>query len=90
MWAQLNIYARTPRGSTRIIEARMVTGNMDRFAARWEITPSTGGTTTQVSLQLIAEPDAPVPAFLVSQHNEDAARWAIQSLRRRVRARGRG
>ncbi|MEM7447334.1 MAG: SRPBCC family protein [Myxococcota bacterium] len=84
MWAQLNIYARPPKGSTRIVEAQMVDGNMDRFKARWEITPSEDGQATQVSLQLIAEPEVPVPSFLVSRHNEGAARWAVQSLRRRV------
>lgn len=85
LWAQLNLFARANQGDTRIIEGQMVEGNLERFTARWEVTPIEDGHRSRVVFQIIAEPDLPLPAFLVSQHNADAARWALQSLRRRVR-----
>ncbi|MCS6798297.1 MAG: SRPBCC family protein [Myxococcota bacterium] len=83
LWAQMRIYARRPRGQTRIIEGRMVQGNMATMYARWELTPL-GPDRTIVQFELLVDPDLPVPDALVSAENVKAARNTLRALRRRL------
>lgn len=84
LWAQLRIFARRPQGATQVVEARMTEGNMERFQARWELTPIDGGRRTLVSFQILVEPDLPLPDSLFTEENQKAARKTIQALRRRA------
>jgi ribosome-associated toxin RatA of RatAB toxin-antitoxin module len=81
LWAQLKIGPRPNVGNARIIEAKMVQGNMDAMQARWELT-SVDGQHTLVAFQLLMDPKVPLPASLVSGENEKAAQKTIRALRR--------
>ena len=84
LWAQMRIYARRPRGETQIIEGRMTEGNMDTFAARWEVTPLGDGQRSLVRFRIIVDPGLPLPSSLFTSENVKAARRTISALRERV------
>lgn len=84
LWAQMRIFQRRPRGQTQIIEGRMTEGNMDQFAARWEITPLDDGQRTLVRFRILVDPDVPLPSSLFTSENIKAARRTVQALRLRV------
>jgi ribosome-associated toxin RatA of RatAB toxin-antitoxin module len=81
LWAQLKIGPRPNMGNARVIEAKMVQGNMDAMAARWELTPI-DAQHTMVAFQLLMDPKVPLPASLVTDENEKAAQKTIRALRR--------
>ena len=83
LWAQLKIAPKLNAGTTRIIEAKMVQGNMDAMFARWELTPI-DSEHTLVAFQLLMDPKVPLPASLVSNENEKASQKTIRALRRVV------
>ena len=83
LWAQLKVGPRPNQGKTRIIEAKMVQGNMDAMFARWELT-EVDGQHTLVAFQLLMDPKVPLPASLVSDENEKATQKTIRALRRVV------
>ncbi len=85
LWANARIFARANQGETRIIEARMVRGNMEKFAARWEVTPVDGGQRCLVRFDLLVEPDLPLPDSVLTDENVKAARRTVRALRQRVR-----
>lgn len=84
LWAQMRVYARRPRGDTQIIEGRMTEGNMDSFAARWEVTPLDDGQRSLVRFRIIVDPGLPLPSSLFTSENVKAARKTIRALRERV------
>jgi ribosome-associated toxin RatA of RatAB toxin-antitoxin module len=84
LWAQLRIFARRPRAGTHVVEARMTEGNMERFQAKWELTPIEGGTRTLVSFQILVDPGLPLPNSVFSEENRKAARRTVNALRRRL------
>jgi ribosome-associated toxin RatA of RatAB toxin-antitoxin module len=83
LWAQLKVGPRPNLGKTRVIEARMVQGNMDAMVARWELT-EVDAQHTLVAFQLLMDPKVPLPASLVSDENEKATQKTIKALRRVV------
>jgi len=83
LWAQLKVSAKPNAGNTRVIEAKMVQGNMDAMFARWELTPL-DTEHTLVAFQLLMDPKVPLPASLVSNENEKASQKTIRALRRVV------
>ena len=83
LWAQLKIVPKPNAGQTRIIEAKMVQGNLDAMNARWELTP-VDSEHTLVAFQLLMDPKVPLPASLVSNENEKASQKTIRALRRVV------
>lgn len=83
LWAQLKIVPKPNLGQTRIIEAKMVQGNLDAMNARWELTP-VDSDHTLVAFQLLMDPKVPLPASLVSNENEKASQKTIRALRRVV------
>lgn len=83
LWAQLRIFARRPRGTTRIIEARMIEGNMEQFYARWELTP-VDDRRTIVQFDLLVDPDLPLPSSLFTDENVKASRRTLRALRERT------
>jgi ribosome-associated toxin RatA of RatAB toxin-antitoxin module len=83
LWAQLKIGPRPNVGKTRIIEAKMVQGNMDAMTARWELT-ALDNQHTMVAFQLLMDPKVPLPASFVSNENEKASQKTIRALRKVV------
>jgi ribosome-associated toxin RatA of RatAB toxin-antitoxin module len=81
LWAQLKISPKPNVGQTRVIEAKMVQGNMDAMFARWELTP-VDDARTLVAFQLLMDPKLPLPASMVADENEKASQRTIKALRR--------
>jgi ribosome-associated toxin RatA of RatAB toxin-antitoxin module len=83
LWCQLKVGPRPNVGTTRVIEAKMVEGNMDAMHARWEVTP-VDAEHTRVAFELLMDPKVPLPASLVSNENEKASQKTIRALRQVV------
>jgi ribosome-associated toxin RatA of RatAB toxin-antitoxin module len=81
LWAQMKVGPKPNQGETRIIEGKMVDGNMDAMLARWEVTPIDADRTL-VAFQLLMDPKLPLPASFVSSENEIATKKTIKALRR--------
>lgn len=81
LWAQLKIAPKPSVGQTRVIEAKMVQGNMDAMFARWELTP-VDDAHTLVAFQLLMDPKLPLPAGMVGDENEKASQRTLKALRR--------
>lgn len=84
LWAQMRVSSRDEDGA-RVVEARMVEGNMTSFEARWELRALDDGR-TRVQFRLMVDPDLPLPDAAVSSENLKFARKSIVALRRRVAA----
>jgi ribosome-associated toxin RatA of RatAB toxin-antitoxin module len=80
LWCQLKVGPRPNIGNTRVIEAKMVQGNMDAMRARWEVT-AVDAQHTRVAFELLMDPKVPLPASLVSDENEKATQKTIRALR---------
>lgn len=80
LWAQMKVGPRPNEGETRIIEGKMVDGNMDAMLARWEVT-SIDAKRTLVAFQLLMDPKLPLPDSFVSSENETATKKTIRALR---------
>jgi len=86
IWAQLRIYQRRSRGTTQIVEGRMMQGNVNRLDALWEITPVDGGTRSMLVFQILIDPDLPFPDSMVSDENRRVSRRGVLAVRQRVMA----
>jgi ribosome-associated toxin RatA of RatAB toxin-antitoxin module len=80
LWAQMKVGPKPNEGETRIIEGKMVEGNMEVFMARWEVTPIDANRTL-VAFQLLMDPKLPLPDSFVSTENETATKKTIRALR---------
>ena len=80
LWAQMKVGPKPSEGETRVIEGKMVEGNMDAMLARWEITPIDAHRTL-VAFQILMDPKLPLPAGFISSENEIASRKTIRALR---------
>jgi ribosome-associated toxin RatA of RatAB toxin-antitoxin module len=84
LWGQLKLSEGSPDGKTRVVEARLLDGNIDAFSARWRLTPVGDGSRTEVEFELYVDPDMPLPASVFSKENERAAGNTVRALRSRV------
>ena len=84
LWGQLKLSEVEPEGQTRVIEARLVDGNIDAFSATWRLTPVDDGAQTEVEFKIYVDPDMPLPSAVFSRENERAAGNTIRALRSRV------
>jgi ribosome-associated toxin RatA of RatAB toxin-antitoxin module len=80
IWAELKLSAKT-NSATRVIEAKMTRGNVDRFLASWELTPL-DAKRTLVAFQILVDPDLPVPSSFIGKENQTAARKVLRALRK--------
>lgn len=80
IWAQLKLRPQKATGETRVIEGKMMKGNVKHFEARWEVTPY-GPNQTLVSFELLVDPDLPLPSGVVSTEVQKSARKTIRALR---------
>ena len=84
LWGQLKLSESPAEGDTRVIEARLLDGNLDAFSASWRLTPVDGGSRTQVDFKIYVDPDMPLPSSVFSRENERAAGNTLRALRTRV------
>lgn len=84
LWGQLKLSEAVPEGETRVIEARLLEGNMDAFSASWRLTPVDGGAGTEVDFKIYVDPDMPLPSSVFSRENERAAGKTVRALRSRI------
>jgi ribosome-associated toxin RatA of RatAB toxin-antitoxin module len=90
LWGQLNLAEWPQDGDSRVVEARLVEGNVDAFSARWTLTPVDGGARTEVDFKIYVDPDIPLPSSIFSRENEKAASKTVRALRTRVFERPQG
>jgi ribosome-associated toxin RatA of RatAB toxin-antitoxin module len=88
-WGQLTLADKATEDDTRVIEARLVDGNMNAFNATWRLAPVDGGARTSVDFRIYMDPNMPLPASVFSRENEKAAGKTIRALRARVADRAR-
>jgi ribosome-associated toxin RatA of RatAB toxin-antitoxin module len=84
LWGQLKLSEIPTEGTARVIEARLLEGNMDAFSASWRLTPVDGGARTEVDFKIYVDPDMPLPSSVFSRENERAAGKTVRALRTRV------
>jgi ribosome-associated toxin RatA of RatAB toxin-antitoxin module len=84
LWGQLNLAESPQVGDTRVVEARLLEGNIDAFSASWTLTPVDGGARTEVDFKIFVDPDIPLPPSIFSRENERAAGRTVRALRTRV------
>ncbi len=84
LWGQLKLSEAAPEGGSRVIEARLVDGNMDAFSATWRLSPVDRGARTEVDFKIYVDPDMPLPSSVFSRENERAAGNTVRALRSRV------
>jgi len=90
LWVQMDIrMLPITADATRVIQARMIKGNVKGFQAQWQVTP-VGSGQTLVAFELCADPDFSIPFGngIVSDYNEKEARSSISALRSYVGRRG--
>lgn len=82
LWGQLDLTQRLEDASeTRVVEARLLEGNIDAFRAEWRVEPTGDRRRTRVTFTIFVDPALPLPASLISRENERAARRSIEALR---------
>jgi len=84
LWGQLNLSEQPQEGESRVVEARLLEGNIDAFSASWTLTPVDGGARTEVDFKIYVDPDIPLPSSVFSRENEKAAGKTVRALRTRV------
>ncbi|MFT3923057.1 MAG: SRPBCC family protein [Myxococcales bacterium] len=86
LWGQMKISSKQADSDRQVVEAKLMKGkgNMSQFLARWEVTPTHGGTHSRVVFQLLVDPDLPVPNMAISREMKNGAGQAFRALRRRV------
>lgn len=84
LYGQLNLAERPQNGDVRVVEARLLEGNIDAFSARFTLTPVDGGTRTEIDFRIYVDPDIPLPSAVFSRENERAAGRTVRALRARV------
>jgi ribosome-associated toxin RatA of RatAB toxin-antitoxin module len=84
LWGQLTLSERAGEGDARIVEARLVDGNLNAFSASWQLTPVDRGARTEVDFRIYVDPNIPLPSSVFSRENERAAGNTVRALRTRV------
>lgn len=84
LYGQLGLAERPESGDVRVVEARLLEGNIDAFSARFTLTPVDGGTRTKIDFKIHVDPDIPLPSAVFSRENERAAGRTVRALRARV------
>jgi ribosome-associated toxin RatA of RatAB toxin-antitoxin module len=84
LYGQLNLAERPQEDDTRIVEGRLIDGNINAFNARFRLTPIEGGARTKIDFTIYVDPDLPLPSTVFSRENERAAGRAVRALRQRA------
>ena len=81
---QLDLAELPISGDVRVVEARLLEGNIDAFSASFTLTPVDGGTRTKIDFKIYVDPDIPLPSSVFSRENERAAGKTLRALQTRV------
>jgi ribosome-associated toxin RatA of RatAB toxin-antitoxin module len=84
LYGQLNLAERPQDGESRVVEGRLLEGNIDAFNASFTLTPVDGGARTEIDFKIYVDPDLPLPSSIFSRENERAAGRTVRALRARV------
>jgi ribosome-associated toxin RatA of RatAB toxin-antitoxin module len=84
LWGQLALAERPGGDDVRVVEARLMEGNVDAFSARFTLRPVDGGARTEIDFKIYVDPDIPLPSAVFSRENERAAGRTVRALRSRV------
>ena len=84
LWANMRMRVRDQSAERTIVEGRMADGNMADFRARWEVVPIDNGARSLLRLQVLIDPDLPLPDSVCSNENASTARRTIRALQRRL------
>jgi ribosome-associated toxin RatA of RatAB toxin-antitoxin module len=84
LWGQFKLSEAPAEGETRVVEARLLEGNMDAFSATWRLTPVNDGARTEVDFKLYVDPNMPLPSSVFSRENERAAGNTVRALSSRI------
>ena len=86
LYGQLNLKDREGESGTRVVEGRLIDGNINAFNATFTLTPVKDGTATEIDFSIYVDPDLPLPSSVFSRENERAAGRAVRALRTRLDA----
>ena len=84
LYGQLNLAEHPQDGGSRLVEGRLLDGNINAFNASFKLTPIDGGTRTEIDFNIYVDPDIPLPSSVFSRENERAASRAVRALRARI------
>jgi ribosome-associated toxin RatA of RatAB toxin-antitoxin module len=84
LYGQLNLAERPQEGVSRVVEGRLMDGNIDAFDASFKLTPTDDGARTEIDFRIYVDPDLPLPSSVFSRENERAAGRTVRALRARV------
>ena len=84
LYGQLNLAERPQDGVSRVVEGRLMDGNIDAFDASFKLTPTDDGARTEIDFRIYVDPDLPLPSSIFSRENERAAGRTVRALRARV------
>lgn len=84
LYGQLNLAEQANEGPSRVVEGRLLEGNINAFNASFKLTPVDDGRRTEIDFQIYVDPDIPLPSSVFSRENERAAGRALRALRARI------
>jgi ribosome-associated toxin RatA of RatAB toxin-antitoxin module len=84
LYGQLNLAERPQDDVSRVVEGRLMDGNIDAFDASFKLTPTDDGARTEIDFRIYVDPDLPLPSSIFSRENERAAGRTVRALRARV------
>lgn len=84
LYGQLNLAERPQDGATRVVEGRLLDGNIDAFNATFTLTPVDDGARTEIDFKIYVDPALPLPSSVFSRENERAAGRTVRALRERI------
>jgi len=84
LYGQLNLAEVPQDGRSRVVEGRLLDGNINAFNATFKLTPVEDGAATEIDFSIYVDPDLPLPSSVFSRENERAAGRAVRALRTRI------
>ena len=90
LYGQLHLDERPREDGTRVVQGKLVDGNITAFDASFKLTPVDDGAGTEIDFNIYVDPDLPLPSSVFSRENERAAGKAVRALRQRIGERSGG
>jgi ribosome-associated toxin RatA of RatAB toxin-antitoxin module len=84
LYGQLNLKDHEDESGARVVEGRLIDGNINAFDASFKLTPVKDGTATEIEFTIYVDPDLPLPSSVFSRENERAAGRTVRALRTRL------
>ena len=84
LYGQLNLKDREDETGARVVEGRLIDGNINAFNASFKLTPVKDGTATEIDFSIYVDPDLPLPSSVFSRENERAAGRTVRALRTKL------